>query len=240
MGATGAVRIETAPDEKRTNTDYRWRDDSKHHRARELGLMDAATAPATGGGVDPEFLNELHHLQYGRPWAIGRYIFEFLVEAGCRPGHRVLDFGCGALRLGIHAIRYLDAGNYFGVDSHLRSLEAAVTYELPLHGLEDKRPRLLWDGDYNLDYFGVQFDWVVDFSTTVRIRKRDVPRAFTAIAGVLHPDGRVLTSPAPKVPVGSFAEWGLRVVRDDLVQECPMLLGGKSTNRWWELASRDG
>jgi SAM-dependent methyltransferase len=237
MSASGAVRIETAPDEKRTNTDYRWRDDSNHHRARELGLMDAPAEPVAVDGVDPEFLNELHHLQYGRPWAIGRYIFDFLVESGCRPDQRVLDFGCGALRLGIHAIRYLDAGNYFGVDSHLRSLEAAVTYELPLHGLEDKRPRLLWDGDYNLDHFGVQFDWVVDFSTTVRIRKRDVPQAFTAIAGVLAPGGLVLTSPAPKVPVSSFADWGLQVVRDDLVQECPMLAGGKSTNRWWILAA---
>jgi SAM-dependent methyltransferase len=237
VDSRGAVPIEQAPEAKRTNTDYRWRDDSKRHRARALGLMDTASGTALEEGVDPEFLNEIHHLQYGRPWAIGRYVFDFLVEAGCLPRHRVLDFGCGALRLGIHAIRYLDAGNYFGIDAHLRSLEAAVTYEIPLHGLADRRPRLLWDGDYNLDHFGTTFDWVVDFSTTVRIRKRDLPRAVTAIARALGPGGRVLTSPPPKVPASSFADWGLRIVRDDLVQECPMLAGGASTNCWWELAA---
>src|SRR5207248_6045542 len=121
MGAGGAVRIETAPEEQRTNVDYRWRDDSRQHRARELGRTgsDAESADL----VDPDFLNEIHHLQYGRPWALGRYVFEFLVESGCRPDHRVLDFGCGALRAGVHVIPYLNAGNYFGVDPHLRSLQ---------------------------------------------------------------------------------------------------------------------
>src|SRR5919108_815181 len=109
MGAGGAVRIETAPDERRSNTDYSWRDRSRQHRARELGLIDSGRRReerATGTGVDPDFLNEVHHLQYGRPWVLGRYVFEFLVASGCRPEHRVLDFGCGALRVGIHAIRY--------------------------------------------------------------------------------------------------------------------------------------
>jgi hypothetical protein len=78
---------------------------------------------------------------------------------------------------------------------------------------------------------------VVDFSSTVRIPKRDLPRAFTAIAGVLGPGGRVLTSPRPKFPDDAFGDWGLRIVRADVVQECPMLAGGKSINRWWELAA---
>jgi hypothetical protein len=29
---------------------------------------------------------------------------------------RCVDFGCGSLRLGQHAIRYLDRSNYWGVD----------------------------------------------------------------------------------------------------------------------------
>ena len=33
-----------------------------------------------------------------------------------RPDHRVIEYGCGSLRLGAHFIRRLDRGNYFGLD----------------------------------------------------------------------------------------------------------------------------
>jgi hypothetical protein len=45
-------------------------------------------------------------------------MFDFPVESGLRPEHRLCDFGCGAIRFGAWAIPYLDAGNYFGIDSH--------------------------------------------------------------------------------------------------------------------------
>lgn len=47
----------------------------------------------------------------------GRQEFESLVARfGIQPAHRVVDFGCGSLRLGVHFIRYLDPGNYYGLD----------------------------------------------------------------------------------------------------------------------------
>ena len=32
------------------------------------------------------------------------------------PQHKLVDYGCGSLRLGIHFIEYLEAGNYMGLD----------------------------------------------------------------------------------------------------------------------------
>jgi SAM-dependent methyltransferase len=39
-----------------------------------------------------------------------------IVAFGLEPNMRCVDYGCGSLRLGQHAIRYLEPGNYFGVD----------------------------------------------------------------------------------------------------------------------------
>ena len=122
-------------------------------------------------------------------------MFDFLVESGLRPEHRLCDFGCGALRLGVWAIPYLDAGHYFGIDSHLESLEAAAAYEIPLHALEVKRPRLLWSQDFAFSHFGVQFDWVVDFSSSQKVDPPELPRLFGELAASLASGGRFLTAP---------------------------------------------
>src|SRR6478672_10583239 len=36
--------------------------------------------------VNKQFLREGHHRQYGRPWALGKYIFDFMLESGLEPG----------------------------------------------------------------------------------------------------------------------------------------------------------
>ncbi len=54
-------------------------------------------------------------------WAVcgtlmGELQFKFLVGWGLRPGDFLLDVGCGCLRGGVHFVRYLEAGHYFGID----------------------------------------------------------------------------------------------------------------------------
>lgn len=39
-----------------------------------------------------------------------------ILSFGLRPEMRCVDYGCGSLRLGQHAMRYLDDGNYWGID----------------------------------------------------------------------------------------------------------------------------
>lgn len=48
--------------------------------------------------------------------AVGAAHFEYLRKKGLRSEHRFLDFGCGVMRLGAFVAKFLDTGNYTGVD----------------------------------------------------------------------------------------------------------------------------
>jgi hypothetical protein len=152
----------------------------------------------------------------------------------------VLDFACGALRVGRWLIPYLDEGNYFGVDSHLPSLEAAAVYEIPLDGLDAKRPRLLWNENVDLSHFGTTFDWIVDYNGSRRLQPK-VLRAtvYQRFATALTEGGRVLISPHPAAPIEAFQDWGLVLSRRLVADECPFLARPFKL-RWWEFVRTGG
>jgi ubiquinone/menaquinone biosynthesis C-methylase UbiE len=93
---------------------------------------------------------------------LGALQLGFLVGRGLRPSMRLLDLGCGCLRGGIHFVRYLDPGNYFGMDVN-ESLLVAGWNELEEAGLRDRLPQgnLLANGSFEAWRFGVDFDFVL-------------------------------------------------------------------------------
>lgn len=66
----------------------------------------------------------------------------FLKTHGLKTHHTLLDFGCGPLRGGIPIIKYLNAGNYYGVDINREVLDEAEK-ELKENKLEHKHPTLI-------------------------------------------------------------------------------------------------
>ena len=94
-----------------------------------------------------------HRDMVGGMWEeIGRLQFEFLRARGLKPGHRLLDIGCGSLRGGIHAIKYLDTGNYYGLDINPSLIEGG-RHELRLAGLTHKNPHLAASDRFELGLF---------------------------------------------------------------------------------------
>jgi SAM-dependent methyltransferase len=162
---------------------------------------------------------------------VGRDQFDYLIDQGLKPEHRLLDVGCGALRAGVWLIQYLEEGNYFGVESHLESLKAAAEYEIPLHGLGDKRPRLLHDTSFRLGHFGVEFDWILCFAVLIHLDRAQVDTACREIAEVLAPDGRLILT--HRLPMGAEeleARFGLGLV-DHTVTHCKLV---DARLEWWE------
>ena len=87
----------------------------------------------------------------GDQWlALGRRQFRYLKTHGLEPHHRMLEIGCGNLRAGWRFIRYLDAGNYTGIDISPEILLAARE-TIVERGLQEKRPVTMLAAGTGLD-----------------------------------------------------------------------------------------
>ena len=66
--------------------------------------------------------------------------FNLLTCAGLRQGHKVLDVGCGSLRIGRLLIPYLNAGNYIGVEPNRWLVRDGILNEVGRDQIRIKRP----------------------------------------------------------------------------------------------------
>ena len=83
-----------------------------------------------------------HRDAVGGLWdEVGQLTFGFLRDHGLEPEMQVLDVGCGALRVGIHLIRYLEPQRCYGVDPIVELLDAGYEIELINVGLQHLLPR---------------------------------------------------------------------------------------------------
>ncbi|CAI9102422.1 OLC1v1000687C1 [Oldenlandia corymbosa var. corymbosa] len=115
-----------------------------------------------------ELLVEQHHSYYGEPWAGGRDSFDFLAESTrLTPDSRVLEIGCGTLRVGLHFIRYLNPEHYHCLEKDELSLMAAFRYELPSQGLLHKRPLIIRGQDMEFAKFGNEGMYDLIYSNAV-------------------------------------------------------------------------
>lgn len=80
---------------------------------------------------------------------IGLLQFEFLKEHGLEPHHDLLDVGCGTLRGGEHYIKYLEEGDYVGMDISEEALQAGIDRLESL--INAKNPTLLVNDDLQFD-----------------------------------------------------------------------------------------
>lgn len=93
--------------------------------------------------------------------AIGRFTLDSLQQCGMTPSSKVLDVGCGALRLGYWLIRYLGPDCYCGLEPNKRYVEIGVKYAVGPELAAEKRPRFEHNGDFDFSPFGVKFDFAV-------------------------------------------------------------------------------
>ena len=105
-----------------------------------------------------------HRELIGGLWdEIGALQLEFLKTNGLLPQSRLLDIGCGSLRLGIRAVEFLRAKNYWGTDLNQALLDAGYNKEIVPAGLAEKLPRshLVVDEDFAFSDIPHEIDFAV-------------------------------------------------------------------------------
>ena len=126
------------------------------------------------------------------PWeAMGKYQAQYLINNGLKPQHFFLEVGCGALRGGVHLIRYLETGHYFAIDNESSLLEAAVNVEIPENRLQEKRPTLFLTRDFDLSFvpIGVRFNMAWAHSVFTHLNPEQIKRCMSAVGEHLVEDG---------------------------------------------------
>lgn len=136
--------------------------------------------------IDAAVENNLAPDEYFSLWdEFGDWQLDALKSIGLKPQHRLLDFGCGAMRLGLSAIEYLDDGNYYGVDA-LPAYIAAGHRLAAMAGIK-KRYTLSVSSDFALDQFGVDFDFGNAQSVFTHLSGEECDRCMAALRRVMRP-----------------------------------------------------
>ena len=89
--------------------------------------------------------------------------FALLFALGLRDCHKVLDIGCGSLRLGRLLIPFLMPARYFGLDPNRWLIDNALDRELGRCIVRIKQPRFAYNDDFKFDVFdtNAKFEFVV-------------------------------------------------------------------------------
>jgi SAM-dependent methyltransferase len=120
--------------------------------------------------------------------------FALLFQLGLRDTHRVLDFGCGSLRLGRLLIPFLRKGGYFGVEPNAWLVDDGIRAELGHDAVLLKEPRFSYNDAWRCDVFDTTFDYVVAQSIFTHTGPDLAKRLANEFASVLRPDGLLALS----------------------------------------------
>lgn len=144
------------------------------------------TSEETGKGAHREFVGGL--------WdELGQLQFDFLVDAGLQTHHSLCDLGCGCFRGGIHFIKYLDSGNYYGVDINQSLLNAGKT-ELEEAGLGNKRIHTVLTETFDMSSFDTKMDFILSVSLFTHLPMSMILLCLRQVRQSLKPDGQYFTT----------------------------------------------
>lgn len=142
-----------------------------------------------------------HRELVGGLWdEIGALQLDYLRGRGLAPAHRLLDVGCGALRGGVHFVRHLAPGHYYGLDRNASLIEAGRR-ELADANLGNRDAQLMVDDQFRASRFDTRFDMAVAVSLFSHLYANQIVRCLVEVGRVLAPGARFYASwweaPAP-------------------------------------------
>ncbi len=134
---------------------------------------------------------KLGHRGYvGGMWEeIGKLQFDFLLSRGLRPDSYLLDIACGALRLGVRAIPYLDRGHYLGIEKERGLVEAGLEKELDPELRREKQPKVVISDSFEFEKLQQQADFAIAQSLFTHLPAGLIDQCFRKLYPCLRDDG---------------------------------------------------
>ena len=134
--------------------------------------------------------NRIWRSKIGGLWEqLGNLQFEYLINNGLRPHHFLLDIGCGSLRGGIHFIKYLEKGHYFGIDKDIEVLEGG-RIEIAENSLQNKEPILKFDESFDFTSLDQKFEYILAQSVFTHITLDTIKKCIQNVNKVLIKEGK--------------------------------------------------
>jgi len=127
----------------------------------------------------------------------GREHFIYLLCAGLAPQSKLIDLGCGVLRLGYWLIHFLDPLCYCGIEPHSQRLALGIHTILEAEVREFKRPRFHSNADFDTSVFGEKFDFFLAYSIWTHACKKQIGTMLDAFLRDSKDDATFLTSYLP-------------------------------------------
>ena len=108
-----------------------------------------------------------------------------MLQHGLKKHHKLLDIGCGCLRGGLHFIRYLNKGHYFGRDISKEILEVGKKF-LKEAKLENKNPVLKINTNLKfINFQGEIFDFILAQSVFTHMPLSFIEECFSHVHKVI-------------------------------------------------------
>ncbi len=127
-------------------------------------------------------------------WYTGAKQAERLIKiAGLKPSHRVVEYGCGSLRLAGHFIKLLDTGNFLGLDviSDFYEMGAANIGQALI---DEKQPRMAVITEESVtEACAFRADFVFAHAVVMHVHPDSVPQMFQNLAAIAAKPGAILS-----------------------------------------------
>lgn len=131
-----------------------------------------------------------HRGYVGGMWEeIGQLQFDFLIRKGLKPDSYLLDIACGALRLGVKAIPYLEPAHYLGIEKESGLVKAGLEEELDPALREEKQPNIVISNSFEFEKLKQKADFAIAQSLFTHLTPGLINRCFKKLQPYIKDDG---------------------------------------------------
>ncbi len=130
----------------------------------------------------------LNHVSLEKSQKDGAEWLKFLIKNGLKKTDKVLDYGCGSLRLGKTLMEFLEPGKYVGVDISDHFYNLGKKHYVNSKIINEKKPRffIINSNDYEKFMTNKKFDYIYSSWVLMHIPPYELNNYFQNIFPLMH------------------------------------------------------